>query len=151
AGVLFTDGQRRARSVRGLQELFVAHGATEVYARIATLRVTGIASGGAEMGWARGLERAKLAADLGLPFNPELGLFARYGDSLNYQQPPDFADYPDIKLPGPWFTLTIDQMADALRQYGELVARQILATGARVEHWDIGNEVDYGVAGVAIR
>jgi hypothetical protein len=151
AGIVFTDGQRRARSVNGLQQLFVAHGATEVYARIATLAVTGVAAGGAEMGWARGLERAKLAADLGLPFNPELGLFARYGDSLNYQQPPDFSGYPDIKLPGPWFTLTIDQMADALRQYGELAARQILATGARVEHWDIGNEVDYGVAGVTIR
>jgi hypothetical protein len=38
-----------------------------------------------------------------------------------------------------------------VRHYGALVARQILATGARVNVWDIGNEVEFGVAGVAVR
>ena len=42
-------------------------------------------------------------------------------------------------------------MERALRQYGVLAARQILATGVRVNYWDLGNEVDWGVAGVAIR
>jgi hypothetical protein len=147
-GLSFSDGTRTATTVQQLQELFNAHGATEMYARISTLKVSGWIDGGAEMGWARGLERAKLAATLGMPFNPEIGLFASYGDSLHYQQAPDFTDYPGIKLPGPWFTLTIDQMVTALRQYGAAIATQILATGVHVDHWDLGNEVDFGVAGV---
>ena len=146
-GLTFTDGTRTATNVKELQQLFDAHGATEMFARIGTLKVTG----GLESGWARGLERARLAATLDLPFNPELGLFAAYGDSMTYQQPPDFRDYPEIVLPGPWFTLTIDQMATALRQYGKAAATQILATGVHVNYWDLGNEVDFGVAGVTTR
>jgi hypothetical protein len=145
-----TDGTVTARTLEQLQNLYVRHGATEVYARIATRKV---APQGpvAEHGWARGIERARFARRMGLPFNPELGLWAEYGDVANYQQPPDFRDYPQIRLPGPWLTLTIDQMLPPLRQYGALVARQILATGARVNVWDIGNEVECGIAGVAVR
>ena len=50
-------------------------------------------------------------------------------------------------LPGPWNTLTLEQMERALRQYGALVARQLLGTGVRVNYRDLGNEVDWGVAG----
>jgi hypothetical protein len=38
-----------------------------------------------------------------------------------------------------------------LRAYGAAVAKQIIATGATVGAWDLGNEVEYGVAGVAVR
>lgn len=148
-----TDGTSVARTVTEVQQLFNRAGATEVYARIATRKVTGVSSatGNAELGFARGLERAMLAARLGLPFNPELGLFANYGDGATYQQPPDFSAYPSIHLPGPWTSLTLTQMLPALRQYGALVAEQILSTGVTVNYWDIGNEVDNGVAGVAVR
>ncbi|WP_141576537.1 glycosyl hydrolase 53 family protein [Actinomadura sp. WMMA1423] len=146
--VSLTDGARTASTVTDVQRLFKAHGATEVYARIATRRQA--QSGDAQHGFDRGLQRARLARNLGLPFNPELGLWAVYGD-MSYQPEPDFTDYPAIKLPGQWTTLTIDQMVPALRRYGALVAAQILLTGAQVKTWDLGNEVEFGVAGVAIR
>src|SRR5262249_35493215 len=39
----------------------------------------------------------------------------------------------------------------ALRAYGTAAAREILATGVHVRIWDIGNEVEFGIAGVAVR
>lgn len=143
-----TDGRRTASTVREVQRLFNQHGATEVFVRVATR--TQARLGDAEYGLARALERARLARDLGLPLNPELGLWAVYGD-ITRQPAPDFSDYPSIRLPGPWNTLTLEQMEAALRQYGALAARQLLATGVRVNHWDLGNEVEWGVAGVAIK
>jgi Glycosyl hydrolase family 53 len=144
------DGARTARTVREVQELFVRRGSTELYQRVATRRHAPM-NGQAEHGFARAIERARLARALRLPFNPELGLFRSYGDAGNYQEPPDFIDYHAIRLPGPWLTLRIEQMERALRQYGELVGRQILGTGVRVNVWDIGNEVEFGIAGVALK
>jgi hypothetical protein len=124
-----TDGRRTARTVRDVQRLLNRHGATEVFARVATLK--NARSGDAEYGFVNAIERARLARELGLPLNPELGLWAVYGD-VRSQPPPDFSDYPSIRLPGPWISLTLPQMERALRQYGALVARQILSTGVRV-------------------
>lgn len=145
-GTRFTDGTITAATTEELQRLFVAHGATEVYARISTRQ--SVIHGAGDHSMDRGLERARLAAKLALPFNPELGLFDSYGD-IRCQPPPDFRDY-GIALPGPWASLTIDQMATALRAYGAAAAKQIAATGATVGIWDLGNEVEYGVAGVAV-
>jgi hypothetical protein len=146
-GTRFTDGNITATTAEGVQRLFVAHGATEVYARISTRQ--SLVRGAGDHSMDRGLERARLAAALELPFNPELGLFDSYGD-IRCQPPPDFSDYA-IALPGPWASLTIDQMTTALRAYGAAAAKQIAATGAEVGIWDLGNEVEYGVAGVAVR
>lgn len=143
-----TDGRRTAGTVRGVQRLFNGHGATEVFVRVATRK--NARSGDAEYGFSRAIERARLARDLGMPLNSELGLWAVYGD-IRSQPAPDFSDYPSIQLPGPWASLTLPQMERALRHYGALVARQILSTGVRVNYWDLGNEVDYGVAGVAVK
>jgi hypothetical protein len=148
AGINFTDGKIIAKNPEELQRLFVAHGANEVYARIATTRKYRIGSGDHSM--ERGLERARMAGALNLPFNPELGLFNIYGD-IRCQPPPDFSDYPEIKIPGAWNTLTLEQMTAALRLYGAAAARQILETGAKVRIWDIGNEVEFGIAGVSIQ
>lgn len=142
------DGLGSARTVRQLQEMFNRHGATEVFARVATRAQARV--GDAEYGFARALERARLARSLGMPFNPELGLWPIYGD-VRSQLAPDFGDYPTIRLPGPWSSLELDQMASALRLYGATVARQILSTGVRVNYWDLGNEIEYGIAGVAVR
>jgi arabinogalactan endo-1,4-beta-galactosidase len=147
-GITFTDGKTTATNPAELQQLFASHGANEVYARIATTEKYRIGSGDHSMD--RGLERARMAKQLGLPFNPELGLFNIYGD-VRCQPPPDFSDYPEIKLPGPWSSLTVDQMATALRMYGALAARQILATGVKVRIWDLGNEVEFGTAGLAVQ
>ncbi len=147
-GLTFTDGNRTARSAEALQRLFVAHGASELYARIATSRFA--QQDDAEHGFLAGLDKARLARRLGLPFNPELGLWKIYGD-VSHQPAPDFSNYPKIRLTGPWSTLTLAQMTDALRQYGTEVAQQILRTGVDVNVWDLGNEVEFGVAGVALR
>jgi arabinogalactan endo-1,4-beta-galactosidase len=146
-GARFTDGSRGATTADDLQRLFIAHGANEVYARISTRQ--SVVHGGGDHSMDRGLARARLAAALKVPFNPEMGLFDSYGD-IRCQPPPDFTDYP-IALPGPWASLTIDQMTSALRAYGAAVAKQIHVTGANVRIWDLGNEVEFGVAGVTVQ
>ncbi|WP_431219922.1 glycosyl hydrolase 53 family protein [Leifsonia xyli] len=147
-GLRYTDGRRSARSMRELQSLYIAHGSSETYARIAT-RPQAV-DVDAEHGFLQGIERARLARSLGQPFNPELGLWAVYGD-ISHQPGPDFSAYPQIELPGEWATLTIDQMTAAMTAYGTAVAKQILGTGVDVDVWDLGNEVEFGVAGVAVR
>ena len=147
SGTVFTDGEFTAHTPEQLQQLFIKYGANEVYARISTTRV--FVSGNQDHSINRGLERAALAKALNLPFNPELGLFKSYGD-ITHQPSPDFTDYPQLKLPGEWISLTLDQMLPILRSYGKLVAQEILDTGVKVRIWDLGNEVEFGVAGVAI-
>lgn len=147
-GIVFTDGHQTARTPEQLQRMFMKYGANEVYARIATnLKHT---RGFGDHSLDLGLERARMAHHLKLPFNPELGLFNVYGD-VRCQPPPDFSDYPQIKVPGPWTSLTLAQMVPILRSYGTIVARMILATGVKVRIWDLGNEVDFGTAGVAVQ
>jgi hypothetical protein len=146
--VSLSDGKFAARTVRGVAALFRRYGANEVFVRVATLRNARL--GDQEHGFARAIDRARLARDQQMPLNPELGLWAVYGD-IRDQPAPDFTDYPSIRLPGPWSSLTLAQMEAALRQYGELVARQILSTGVRINYWDLGNEVEYGFPGVTIR
>ena len=145
-GMVYTDGKITAKSVEELQRLFAAHGATEVYARIATSRDKTAGFGDHSLN--RGLMRARLAKSLGLPFNPELGLFKFYGD-VRCQPSPDFSEYPELRVPGVWTSLTLEQMLPILRSYGALVAKTILDTGVKVNVWDLGNEVDFGVAGVS--
>jgi hypothetical protein len=147
-GVTFTDGQIKAKNPQALQELFANHGANEVYARIATTQR--YRSGFGDHSMERALVRARMAKALNLPLNPELGLFNIYGDA-RCQPSPDFSDYPGIRLPGVWTTLTLDQMTGVLRLYGALAARQILSTGVTVRIWDLGNEIEFGTAGVAVR
>lgn len=132
SGTSFRDGGITATTVEGVQRLFMSHGSNEVYARIATTQKYRTGFGDHSMD--RGLERARMAAALHLPFNPELGLFRIYGD-IRCQPAPDFTGYPAIKLPGPWASLSLDQMAAALRAYGAAAARQILATGVQVRIW----------------
>ncbi|MBZ5525715.1 MAG: arabinogalactan endo-1,4-beta-galactosidase [Acidobacteriia bacterium] len=147
AGITFSDGRVTAKNPEELQRLFVSHGANEVYARIATNRKH--TNGFGDHSLEKGLERARMAKTLNLPFNPELGLFNNYGD-VRCQPAPDFRDYPEIKVPGPWTSLTIEQMLPVLRAYGAMAAKEILATGAKVRIWDVGNEVEFGTAGVAV-
>jgi arabinogalactan endo-1,4-beta-galactosidase len=148
SGLSFNDGSITATTVEGVQRLFVNHGSNEVYARIATTQKYTTGFGDHSMD--RALERARIAVALHLPFNPELGLFNVYGD-IRCQPAPDFSDYPMIKQTASWASLTLDRMEAALRVYGAAASRQILATGVRVRVWDLGNETEFGVAGVAVR
>ena len=114
-GIVFTDGQVTARNAEELQRLYVRYGANEVYARIATTR--SYRTGFGDHSVNKGLERARLAKALNLPFNPELGLFNIYGD-IRCQPSPDFSEYPELKVSGDWTALTLEQMLPALRSYG---------------------------------
>jgi len=147
-GTTFTDGNTTAKDPTELQKMFIRHGANEVYARIATTQEYRTGFGDHSMN--RGLERARMARALNLPFNPELGLFNIYGD-VRCQPPPDFSGYPEIKVPGAWSSLSLRQMLPILRLYGASAARQILSTGVKVRIWDLGNEVEFGTAGVAVQ
>jgi arabinogalactan endo-1,4-beta-galactosidase len=146
SGASFTDGALVAKDAESFEKLYMAHGANELYARISTERKKTAAPDDHSLQTA--LDRAALAKKLGMPFNPELGLWAHYGD-ITCEPGPDFTEFPDIMLPGPWPSLTVDQMATALHAYGADVAKDILATGATIDFWDIGNEIDLGTAGVA--
>lgn len=145
-GITFTDGVHTARTSEELQLLFMAHGATEVYARIGTRRK--FTPGNGDHGLERGLERARLAKKLEIAFNPEIGLFPSYGDFTS-QPGPDFSDFPQLKPVGEWHTLTVQQMCHPIRDYCALIANEIADTGARVNYWDLGNEIDFGVAGIS--
>ena len=147
-GLVFTDGKISANTTEDVQRLFIAYGANEVYSRIATTRT--YSKGIGDHSLERGLSRARLAKSLNLPLNPELGLFNIYGD-VTCQPPPDFRDYPELKVPGPWTSLTIDRMLPVLQGYGAIAAKAILDTGVTVRLWDLGNEVEFGMAGVAPR
>jgi hypothetical protein len=151
-GQRLDDGAREARTVAEIQQMLVSHGSTEVFYRLPTRRhacnrdATDVVIGSLETAVAR----AELAAALDLDFNPEIGLFCHYGD-LPRQPPPDFSEWPEIGLDRPWGELTLEEMTTAVRLYTSRCADAIVDTGARVTAWDLGNEPDYGVAGIAPR
>lgn len=100
----------------------------------------------------QGLELAQMAAKLKIPLNPELMLAYTYMD-MDRQQAPNFEEYPEIyalQKAKQWEELTLNEMNVVLEAYGEFVATEILKTGATVENWNIGNEANYGFAGVSI-
>lgn len=149
AGFTFSDGGAVARSPRDLQELYCHRGGTEMFAFVSTERSK--SKEGEDRSLGAALRRARLAAEIGLPFNPQFGLFATYGD-VRFQPPPCFEEYPELgERARDWDALDLGGKEEVLRLYGRLVAEEVLATGARVDVWDVGNEVDFGVAGVALR
>ena len=149
-GVTYEDDSgNTATDVEELQKLFVEHGANEIYVRIATARKRYSLSS-SDHSLETAVSRAKLAVKLGLPLNPELGLFSIYGD-VTGQPGPDFSEYPEISVSKPWHELTIDEMVPILEKYGAIVAEELLSTGADINVWNIGNEVNFGTAGVAVQ
>lgn len=92
----------------------------------------------------------RLVAELDIPINPEIMCAYTYMDGFT-PQAPDFKDYPEIIKPDKsWSEYTIDEMCSVLEQYGELVATEILNTGCTVEYWNLGNEANFGFAGVTV-
>jgi Glycosyl hydrolase family 53 len=149
AGIRFSDGHRVARNVAELSQLFVAHGGNELHTELITRR-RGRGRDRDDRSLNAALDRARIAADLEIPLNPLLGLWGEYGAIIR-QPPPDFEDYPEVELPAEWQLLTIDQMADALRMYARVTARELLDTGVTVRLWDLGQEVEFGGPGLAVR
>lgn len=155
----YTDGTHTATDMKSLQELYNAYGATEMYVRINTTRYYPKA-GVKDYYHAKMhcLEESKkvctVAKELNMPINVELGCFATYSDAFESQYP-DFSEYPEIQYPvdkkgnrKQWKNMTLEEICSVLRQYGTLVAQEIKEIGCEVEYWDLGNETNYGFAGV---
>lgn len=157
-GYTYSAAELTAKNREELEKMYIAAGATEMYARIATKRYPtkdNLVNGEEDFNanyhtLQQGLELAKLAAKLNIPLNPEIMGAYTYMD-MDRQQAPNFEEYPEIyalQNGKPWEELTLDEMKVVLRAYGKFVATEILKTGATVENWNIGNEANFGFAGV---
>ena len=129
------------------QGFFKSLGSTEVWARMSTRKHKTVGALPFQLTLDDAAMRAKAAQALDLEFYPELGFFGLYGD-VTCQPPPDFSEYSDIQLSVPWGSLTLDQMADAIRIYARETAHAFLDSGIQIKYWKLGNEVNYGMAGI---
>lgn len=138
-----------------LEQLYIAHGATEMFARIATRRKAVTEDdkiGDRYSSLEEGLELCKIAAKLNIPINPEIMCAYTYMD-MDRQQAPNFKEYPEIyalQNGKAWEELSLEEMQVVLKAYGTFVATEILNTGCTVENWNMGNEANFGFAGVSI-
>lgn len=156
-GYTYTAGSLTASNREELEKMYITAGATEMFTRIATKRyLTGnnLVNGKEETNATleQGLELCRLAAKLNIPMNPELMCAYTYMD-MDTQQAPDFREYPEVyKLQNgkQWEDLTLNEMCKVLGAYGKSVATEILKTGCTVKCWDIGNEANFGFAGVNV-
>lgn len=148
-GISFSDGAMTAASPLELQQLYNRHGATEMWVRI-NMRKRGMhPASETDHAFENSLGQLRIAKELDLPVNPELMCVRDYMD-MSKQDSADFTEYPEISLPRPWSTCNLEEMCVALEQYGAIVAEEILAAGCRVNIWDIGNETNFGFAGVSV-
>lgn len=152
AGWRYRTGAGEAATAADLQRLFIAAGSREMFARIATKRVDGPdkADDHNIHTLARGLDLCRLAASLGVPINVEVMCAATYMDMFE-QQAPDFAEYPelaDVQAGRRWQDLGLDTMAEVLRAYGDLLGALLRETGCRIDHFNLGNEANFGFAGL---
>lgn len=154
-GIVYQIGDQTASAMNQLQQLYMDAGATEMFVRIATKRYNDDDYGDdPEHGEVHNLEVSlkycQVAASLNLPINPEIMCAYTYMDA-GTQQAPNFKEYPEIIKPDKdWSAYTLEEMCSVLEQYGALVARDVLATGCTVEYWNLGNEANFGFAGVNI-
>ncbi|EOR28228.1 glycosyl hydrolase 53 [Clostridium sartagoforme AAU1] len=156
----YEAGDLIASNREELEKMYIKSGATEMYARIATKRyptndniVNGEEDSNANFHTLeQGIELSRLAAKLDIPINPEIMLAYTYMD-MDRQQAPNFEEYPEIyalQNRKSWEELTLEEMIPILETYGKFVGMEILKTGATVENWNIGNEANFGFAGVSV-
>ena len=149
---------KQITTVEDLEKLYIEKGATEMYTRIATKRhVTkeDITDGKPDSNanvhtFDQAIELCKIAAKLNIPINPEVMCAYTYMD-MEKQQAPKFNEYPEIyKLQDgkDWSELSLNEMVIVLKEYGKFLATQILNTGCTVNNWNLGNEANFGFAGV---
>ena len=157
-GYSYQVGNQTAKNLEELEQIYMNAGATEMYARIATKRHPtpedeGIADSNTNSHTLeQGLALCRLAAKLQIPINPEIMCAYIYMD-METQQAPDFTEYPEL-LPlqhgKAWEELSLDEICEMLQAYGKLVATEILNTGCTVYNWNLGNEANFGFAGISI-
>jgi arabinogalactan endo-1,4-beta-galactosidase len=150
-GVSFQIGTETANTMADLQKLYANAGSTEMFVRIATKRYNDSDDYHAKIhNLEAALDYCRVAASLDIPINPEIMCAYTYMDG-NEQQAPNFDEYPELNLPdGDWSEYNLSEMCGVLTQYGELVAGKIKETGCRVEYFNLGNESNFGFAGVSV-
>jgi arabinogalactan endo-1,4-beta-galactosidase len=158
-GYSFRIGERTASTPQELQAAYCEKGATEMFVRIATKRhrtTEDITDGKPDSNanvhtLDQGIELCRIAAELGIPINPEIMCAYTYMD-MEAQQEPRFEEYPEIislQKGKRWQELTLDEICTVLHAYGLFVAERILETGCTVNNWNLGNEANYGFAGIS--
>ena len=114
------------------------------------------------------MQTCSLAAKLNIPINPEVMCAYIYMD-MDGTQAPRFSNDPQSPCYYPelfadarfakimkdgnkdiWQTLSLEDICYVLEKYGEFVGDSILATGATVNNWNLGNEANFGFAGIGI-
>ena len=165
-GYTFIVGDQIATTPAELQSIYKSLGSTEMYMRVATKRHRTYNKDGSLDNTVDGkkdenanahtfnqaIELAKTAAALDIPLNPEIMCAYTYMD-MDKVQAPRFDEYPTIyalQKGKKWEELTLDEICTVLEAYGEFVADSILATGCKVVNWNLGNEANYGFAGVGM-
>ena len=99
----------------------------------------------------QGLKLCRIAAELGMPINPEIMCAYTYMD-MSTQQSPNFEEYPEIyalQHGKAWEELNLDEICTVLKAYGQFIAESILQTGCTVNNWNLSNEANYGFAGIS--
>ena len=159
-GYSFVVGDKTASTPEELQSIYRELGSTEMYVRVATKRhVTAedITDGEPDENanvhtFDQAIRLCQIAAALDIPINPEIMCAYTYMD-MDKQQAPRFDEYPEFNylMNGKaWEELTLDEICAVLEAYGEFVAEAILNTGCTVENWNLGNEANFGFAGISM-
>ena len=177
AGYTFKVGDQTATTPADLQKIYQSLGSTEMYVRLATKRHKTYKADGTLDNTTDGkadenanvhtfdqvMQTCKLAAALNIPINPEVMCAYIYMDMDGTQAPRFYkSDYPELYATNPtwarilkdgeakWEELSLEDICTVLEIYGEFVGDSILATGATVNDWNLGNEANFGFAGIGI-
>ena len=159
-GYSFRVGEETAYTPEQLQSIYRDLGSTEMFVRIATKRhvteedvTDGKPDSNANVHtYDQGIALCQVAATLGIPINPEIMCAYTYMD-MEQQQAPRFEEYPEIyALQGgkDWTELSLDEICTVLEAYGAFIGESILSTGCTVNNWNLGNEANFGFAGISI-
>ena len=173
-GYTFVVGDRTASTPEELQQIYRDLGSTEMYARLATKRHISYNADGTLDNTTDGkpdenanvhtfdqvMQTCRIAAQLDIPINPEVMCAYIYMDMDGTQAPRFYEeDYPELYAKPAfynimhnkkWEELSLGDICTVLEIYGEFVADSILATGCTVNDWNLGNEANFGFAGIGI-
>lgn len=173
-GYTFVVGDRTATTPEELQQIYRDLGSTEMYVRLATKRHVTYNADGTLDNTTDGkpdenanvhtfdqvIQTCRIAAELNIPINPEVMCAYIYMDMDGTQAPRFYEeDYPELYAKPEfysimhnkkWEELSLEDICTVLEIYGEFVADSILATGCTVNDWNLGNEANFGFAGIGI-
>ncbi len=176
-GYTFEVGSQTATTPAQLQQIYQTLGSTEMYVRLATKRHKTYKPDGTLDNTTDGkpdenanvhtfdqvMQTCRIAASLNIPINPEVMCAYIYMDMDGTQAPRFYkSDYPELYASNPtwtkilkngtakWEELSLEDICTVLEIYGEFVGDSILATGATVNDWNLGNEANFGFAGIGI-